>query len=77
MSENSPPARKNYWVIAGQLTAVAFNFSGYVLAGVFLGYFSDRELDTGPWLLITFTLFGTSAGFYQMIRVLKHFEKHD
>lgn len=77
MTEDPRSSRKNYWVIAGQLTAVAFNFSGYVIAGVVLGALGDRQFGTSPWLLIAFTLFGTSAGFYQMVRMLKHFEKHD
>lgn len=77
MNGSSGPGRKNYWVIAGQLTAVAFNFLGYVIAGVCVGVLGDRQFDTSPWLLIAFTLFGTSAGFYQMIRMVRHFEKHD
>lgn len=67
---------KSPWVIAGQLTAVAFEFIGSVLAGAVAGYFGDRRLGTEPWLLIAFTLFGTGGGFYQMIRMLRHFEKN-
>jgi ATP synthase protein I len=77
MNEDHPSGRKKLWVIAGELTAVAFEFVGSVVVGVVVGYFADRQFDTEPWLLIAFTLFGTSAGFYQMVRILMHFEKHE
>jgi len=73
--KGEPARRKSPWVLAGELTAVAFEFIGFIVGGATVGYLSDRWLGTEPWLLILFTLFGTCAGFYQMIRMLRVLEK--
>lgn len=33
------------------------------LIGLFMGYYLDRWLDTGPWLTLLFLGFGIAAGF--------------
>ena len=71
-----PPQRKSPWVVAGELTAVAFEFVGFIAGGAIAGYLFDEWLGSEPWLLILFTVFGTCAGFYQMIRMLRVFEKN-
>ena len=63
--------RRNFWALAGELTAIAFEFTGSVVAGVAVGYFADLKLGTEPWLLIVFTLLGTGAGFYRMLQILQ------
>jgi F0F1-type ATP synthase assembly protein I len=75
MSENSNQPRKSLVVAFGELTAVAWEFLGSILAGAALGYLADRALGTDPWLLIVLTLLGTCTGFYRMVRMLKHFER--
>ncbi|MEA2624109.1 MAG: putative F0F1-ATPase subunit Ca2+/Mg2+ transporter [Candidatus Binatota bacterium] len=70
-----PHRRRNPWVAIGELTAVAFEFTGGIAAGAAGGYFADRWLGTEPWLLIGGTLFGTGAGFFRMIQMLRHFQR--
>jgi len=72
-SGDQPPRR--LWILAAQLTAVAWEFLASILAGALLGYLADRQLGTSPWGLIVSTLLGTSTGLYRMIVVLKHFER--
>lgn len=76
MNDEGRPARKNYWVVAGELTAIAFEFSAMVGGGVVAGLLADRWLGTEPWLLILFALLGTGTGFYRMIQTLLHFQKN-
>lgn len=73
----SEPAgkRPGPWVAAAELTAIAFEFTGAILAGVILGYLADRKLDTEPWLLIVFTLLGSTAGFARLVHLLVHFQR--
>jgi F0F1-type ATP synthase assembly protein I len=73
MSEE--PRDRNFWVLASQLTAVAWEFLGSILAGALLGYFVDRQFTSGPWGLIVCTLLGTTTGLYRMIVILKQFER--
>lgn len=70
-----PPRGKNLWVLAAQLTAVAWEFLGTILAGALVGYFADRQLGSGPWGLIVCTLLGSTTGLYRMIVLLKQFER--
>jgi F0F1-type ATP synthase assembly protein I len=71
-----PKRRRHSGVVAaGKLTAVAFEFVGFIMGSVILGYLADRQFETDPWFLIGFTLFGTIAGFFQMIRTLRVFQR--
>lgn len=63
------------WVLAGQLTAVVFEFGGSIVGAVVMGWLADRYFGTDPWLLIVSTLLGTGAGFYRMVLILRHFER--
>lgn len=47
-----------------------FTFVGAVLVGGVLGYFLDRWLHTGPWLMIVFGGLGVFAGFREVVRRL-------
>ena len=73
--EREAPSRRNFWVIAGELTAIAFELTGSIVAGVAVGWFADRRLGTEPWLLIVGTLLGTGAGFYRMLQILQHVQR--
>jgi ATP synthase protein I len=66
---------RNIWVLFGQLTAVAWEFLGSIIAGVLLGYFADRYLDSSPWGLIVCTLFGSCSGLYRMVLMLRRLER--
>ncbi len=41
------------------------------MIGLGAGYLLDRWLGTRPWLLLLFFLFGVSAGFLNLYRVLQ------
>lgn len=47
---------------------VASEFIGAMLAGGFIGWFIDRQLDSGPWGLILMLLLGFATGLYQSLR---------
>ena len=66
---------QNMWVMLGQLTAVAWEFLGSIMAGAALGYLLDRQFHSDPWGLIVLTLLGTCTGLYRMIVILRHLEK--
>jgi len=65
----------NIWVLFGELSAVAWEFLGSIIAGAVVGYFADRYLDSSPWGLIGFTLFGSCSGLYRMVRMLRQLER--
>jgi ATP synthase protein I len=73
---DEPRPQRNPLVVAGRLVAIAWEFVGFIAGGAIAGYLADRWLGTEPWLLIGFTLSGTGAGFYQLLRMLRLFEKH-
>ena len=66
---------RNIWVLFGELTAVAWEFLGSIIAGAMLGYFVDRYLDSSPWGLIVCTLFGSCSGLYRMVVMLRRLER--
>ena len=71
------PGGPNLWVLLGQLTSVAWEFLGSILAGALLGYFADRHFETSPWGLIACTLLGTCTGLYRMVVTLRQLERRD
>ena len=42
-----------------------------VLIGLLLGMYLDRELGTGPWLMLLWLVFGFVAGFRGVLRAVK------
>jgi ATP synthase protein I len=69
------PPRRNPWLMASQLTAIAWEFLGSIVAGVVLGWLADRQFGSAPWGLIVCTLLGTSTGLYRMIVVVRQFDR--
>ncbi len=55
--------------------AVAFEFIGSILAGVFIGSQLDRHFSTDPWLVLGMTIAGTVIGFYRMVQILRRLER--
>ena len=47
-----------------------FTFVGAVAVGGLLGYYLDKWLHTGPWLLVVFGAFGFVAGVVEIARRL-------
>jgi ATP synthase protein I len=56
----------------GEAFAKAFRFAAELLVGVgvggFIGWALDRQLGTGPWLLVVFVILGFAAGMTNVIR---------
>ena len=56
----------------GEAFAKAFRFVAELLVGVgvggFIGWALDRQLGTGPWLLVVFVILGFAAGLANVIR---------
>ena len=56
----------------GEAFAKAFRFAAELLVGVgvggFIGWALDRQLGTGPWLLVLFFILGFAAGLSNVIR---------
>jgi ATP synthase protein I len=48
-----------------------------VAVGAVIGYYIDKWLNTEPWFLIIFFIFGAAAGFKSLYRVLKRLQKED
>lgn len=42
------------------------SFFASILAGLLIGYFLDKWLGTGPWLIVIFTLTGAYSGFLRV-----------
>jgi ATP synthase protein I len=65
------PSGKNQPDMARQSTMameVPFTFVSAVALGGGIGYFLDKWLHTGPWLLVLFGCFGFAAGIMQIAR---------
>lgn len=43
---------------------------GSVGLGALLGWWGDKKLGTGPWLLVAGSLFGIGTGFYAFFKAL-------
>jgi ATP synthase protein I len=63
----------------GEAFAKAFRFVAELLVGVgvggFIGWALDRQLGTGPWLLVVFVIFGFAAGLTSVIRSAQEEQK--
>ena len=46
-----------------------------VVIGWWFGSWLDRKLDTEPWLMIVFLLFGVAAGFMALYRALRDMQR--
>jgi ATP synthase protein I len=53
------------------LSSLGIHLALSVAAGTTLGYFADRWLNTGPWLLVTGFALGIIAGFTEIFRQVR------
>jgi F0F1-type ATP synthase assembly protein I len=70
------PRPDNAFLRYAKFSAVAFEFVGYIAAGVFVGNALDAWLQTEPWLILVMTIAGTAIGFYRMIQILRKFQRN-
>jgi ATP synthase protein I len=52
----------------GAAMELPFSFVGAVVMGGFIGYFLDKWLHTGPWLMVVFGCFGFVGGILEIVR---------
>lgn len=60
-----------------ELTSIGLMLPSSIAVGLFMGYFLDRWLGTGPWLLLIFTVLGVVSGFLSLLRALRKELKDD
>jgi ATP synthase protein I len=56
---------------------VAFEFSGTIAGGAFVGWLLDRWLGMPPWGAVIMTLLAVVGGFVRLVRILRRFERRD
>jgi ATP synthase protein I len=59
----------------GALSTVGISFVLAIVIGFACGYYLDKWLGTGPWLLLVFTVFGLVAGITNVYRTAGRFLK--
>ncbi|MCK9911132.1 AtpZ/AtpI family protein, partial [Microbacteriaceae bacterium K1510] len=71
-TRREPANRSSSGPVNGAAFAKAFRFAAELLVGVgvggFIGWAIDRQLGTGPWLLVLFVILGFAAGMTNLIR---------
>ncbi len=51
------------------VSIVGIQFPVAIAIGYFFGSWLDRQLHTGPWMMVVFSLFGIVAGFVNLFRI--------
>ena len=52
----------------GAAMELPFSFVGAICMGGLIGYFLDKWLHTGPWLMVVFGCFGFVGGILEIVR---------
>ncbi|MFC2146562.1 AtpZ/AtpI family protein [Acidobacteriota bacterium] len=52
-------------------SSVGIMFPVSIALGAAMGYMLDKWLNTDPYLLVIFTLYGVAAGFWNLYKVTK------
>jgi ATP synthase protein I len=65
-TESEPPSTPARFFRAAKLASLGLEMGIAVAIGAGAGWLLDSWLDTRPWLLIVFVLFGVAAGFKGM-----------
>ena len=52
-------------------STVGLMFPVSIAVGAAIGYMLDKWLNTAPYLLVIFTLYGVAAGFWNLYKVTK------
>ena len=61
----------------GRYGAVAFEFSGTIGGGAFVGWMVDRWLGSAPWGMVTCCVLAVIGGFVRLITILRQFDRRD
>jgi len=72
---NTPPPKNNQKSGAGFGFKISTEIIAALVVGVGIGLIVDKYLDTKPFGLIIFFIFGAIAGFLNVYRVMRRIEK--
>lgn len=61
----------------GRYGALAFEFSGTIAGGAFVGWLVDNWLASAPYGVVFCTLVAVVGGFVRLVQVLKRMERLD
>lgn len=56
---------------------IGLMFPTSIAVGLALGYFLDKLFKTSPYLLIIFTIYGIAAGFWNLYKITKQYDKRE
>ncbi len=74
MTAGPKPPRSGFRRIA-ELSSIGLMLPASIVVGLVFGYFLDRWLGTGPWLLLVFTVLGVASGILSLFRALKKLDR--
>lgn len=57
--------------------AIAFEFTGTIGAGAFVGWWLDDRYGTTPWAMTGLTVIAAIGGFIRLLQILRRFERLD
>lgn len=63
------------WRQLAGLSSLGITFAASIAIGTVIGIVLDRWLGTSPWLMILFFVFGVAAGFTNLLKDLKRWER--
>ncbi len=58
-------------------SSVGLMFPVSTVVGAAMGYLLDKWLNTAPYLLVIFTLYGVAAGFWNLYKVTKRMSNNN
>ncbi len=62
---------------AARLAGAGTALTGAVVGGLLIGMGLDRWLGTGPWLALVCLLLGAAAGFLELFRTLRAWQREE
>ncbi len=57
--------------------AIAFEFTGTIAGGAFVGWWLDERYGTTPWAMTGLTVVAVVGGFIRLIQMLRRFDQID
>lgn len=61
------------WRAVGMAGLIGADLAIFVLAGVWLGRYIDRQLATSPWFMLGGLLVGLAVGVYSVYRIVRRY----
>jgi F0F1-type ATP synthase assembly protein I len=57
--------------------AMAFEFTGTIAGGAFVGWYLDQRLGWTPWASIVATILAAVGAFVRLVQMLRRFQRLD